>query len=183
MPPCQHAGAHTHTRLSGAAPAARHASHALGGHAHPAARSRPHCRIATTSTPAPLPRCLLAARLPPSPHLDLLEQVWDVLVVKGQRAAQQRVQDHAAGPHIHLGPRIQPPRDDLQRRRGAVQRVQTQPPMRPHLTSAGAATAGGCGHPTSHPRLPSPSLTPPHQPHARTAARRRPKRAPTSGAA
>mgnify|MGYP001811132557 CR=1 FL=1 len=45
--------------------------------------------------------------------LDLLEKVWDVLVVKGQAAAEQRVQDHAARPHVDLGARVQLAADDL----------------------------------------------------------------------
>jgi hypothetical protein len=35
--------------------------------------------------------------------LDLLEQIGDVLVVKGQRAAQESVEDDAAAPHIDFG--------------------------------------------------------------------------------
>ena len=35
--------------------------------------------------------------------LDLLEEVGNVLVVKGEGAAQQRIEDDAAAPHVHLG--------------------------------------------------------------------------------
>mmetsp|Transcript_19642 Transcript_19642/g.63034 ORF Transcript_19642/g.63034 Transcript_19642/m.63034 type:complete len:223 (+) Transcript_19642:995-1663(+) len=53
--------------------------------------------------------------------LDLLEEVWDVLVVEGQGAAQQGVQDDAARPDVHLRPRVELARDDL--RRGVVRRA------------------------------------------------------------
>jgi hypothetical protein len=46
-------------------------------------------------------------------HLDLAEQVGDVLVVKGQATAQERIQDDPAAPHVHLGARVQLPRDHL----------------------------------------------------------------------
>eukprot|EP00982_Pelagococcus_subviridis_P010068 30965-Pelagococcus_subviridis.AAC.8 len=39
--------------------------------------------------------------------LDLLEQVRYRLVVERQRPAQERVQDDAAGPHVHLGAAVQ----------------------------------------------------------------------------
>ena len=39
--------------------------------------------------------------------LDLLEEVWDVLVVEGQGAAQQRVQDDATAPDVHLRASVQ----------------------------------------------------------------------------
>jgi hypothetical protein len=45
--------------------------------------------------------------------LDLLEQVWDVLVIKGQAATQQRIQDHATAPHIYLRASIQLATDHL----------------------------------------------------------------------
>ena len=45
--------------------------------------------------------------------LDFLEQVWNVLVIKGQAAAQQRIQDDAAAPDINLRPSIQLATDDL----------------------------------------------------------------------
>lgn len=45
--------------------------------------------------------------------LDLFEQVGDVFVIKGQGAAQQRVQDDATAPHVYLGAGVQLPRDDL----------------------------------------------------------------------
>lgn len=50
-----------------------------------------------------------AMRLWMATHLDLPEQVGDVLVIKGQGAAQQRIQDDAAAPHIHLWPTVQLP--------------------------------------------------------------------------
>ena len=46
--------------------------------------------------------------------LDLLEQVGDVLVIKGQTATQQSIQDDAAAPYIYFWASIQPARDDLQ---------------------------------------------------------------------
>lgn len=49
-------------------------------------------------------------------HLDLFEEVGDVLVVKRQAATQQRIQDDTAAPHVHLWARIQLARDDLQHR-------------------------------------------------------------------
>ena len=48
--------------------------------------------------------------------LDLLEQRRDALVVKRQRPAQQRVEDHAARPHVDLGPCVELAADDLGRR-------------------------------------------------------------------
>lgn len=45
--------------------------------------------------------------------LDLLEQVGDVLIVKGEAATQQGIQDDAAAPHIHFCAAIQLARDDL----------------------------------------------------------------------
>lgn len=42
---------------------------------------------------------------------DLLEQRGDVLVVKGQSATQQGVQDHSAAPDVHLWACVQPKRD------------------------------------------------------------------------
>jgi hypothetical protein len=57
---------------------------------------------------------LTAAQTPPT-YLDLFEQVRDVLVVKRQAPAQQRIQDHATAPHVHLGARVQAARDDLGR--------------------------------------------------------------------
>lgn len=35
-------------------------------------------------------------------HLDLPEQIGDVFIIKGQGAAQQRIQDDPAAPHINL---------------------------------------------------------------------------------
>lgn len=46
--------------------------------------------------------------------LDLLEQVGDVLVIKGQTATQQGIQDDAAAPYIYFWATIQLARDDLQ---------------------------------------------------------------------
>mmetsp|Transcript_78230 Transcript_78230/g.187576 ORF Transcript_78230/g.187576 Transcript_78230/m.187576 type:complete len:200 (-) Transcript_78230:157-756(-) len=34
--------------------------------------------------------------------LDLAEKIWHVLIIKGQRAAEQRVQHHPTGPNVHL---------------------------------------------------------------------------------
>mmetsp|Transcript_3398 Transcript_3398/g.7606 ORF Transcript_3398/g.7606 Transcript_3398/m.7606 type:complete len:221 (+) Transcript_3398:187-849(+) len=48
--------------------------------------------------------------------LDLLEEVGNVLVVKGERAAQQRIENHAAAPHVHLGSGVELARDDFGRR-------------------------------------------------------------------
>lgn len=45
--------------------------------------------------------------------LDLLEQVGDVLVIKGQTATQQSIQDDAAAPYIYFWAAIQLARDDL----------------------------------------------------------------------
>lgn len=39
--------------------------------------------------------------------LDLLEQVWDVFVIKGQAATQQCIQDDTTAPHINLRTSIQ----------------------------------------------------------------------------
>ncbi len=47
------------------------------------------------------------------PALDLFEQVGDVLVVKRQAAAEQRVQDDAAGPDVHLWAGVELAADDL----------------------------------------------------------------------
>ena len=47
---------------------------------------------------------------------DLLEEVGDVLVVEGQAAAEQRVENDAAAPHVDLRPRVKPPADHLGRR-------------------------------------------------------------------
>mmetsp|Transcript_7285 Transcript_7285/g.26071 ORF Transcript_7285/g.26071 Transcript_7285/m.26071 type:complete len:273 (+) Transcript_7285:1135-1953(+) len=61
--------------------------------------------------------------------LDLLEEVGDALVVEGQRAAEQRVQDDATAPHVHLRARVHEAGDDLGRRvvgraaRGAQERA------------------------------------------------------------
>mmetsp|Transcript_43452 Transcript_43452/g.87601 ORF Transcript_43452/g.87601 Transcript_43452/m.87601 type:complete len:420 (-) Transcript_43452:534-1793(-) len=49
------------------------------------------------------------------PVLDLAEEVRHVLVIKGERAAQERIQDDATGPDVHLGPHICLPRDNLWR--------------------------------------------------------------------
>ena len=38
---------------------------------------------------------------------DFSEQVSDVLVVEGQAAAEDRVQDHTARPHVDFGTRVQ----------------------------------------------------------------------------
>ena len=54
--------------------------------------------------------------------LDLPEQVGDVLIVKGQRAAQQRIQDDAAARHIHLWAAVQLPRDHLHPQKVTYQR-------------------------------------------------------------
>jgi len=48
--------------------------------------------------------------------LDLLEQVRNILVVKRQRPAQQRVEDHSAGPNIDLGAGVQVPGNHLRGR-------------------------------------------------------------------
>lgn len=45
--------------------------------------------------------------------LDLLEQVWYVLIIKGQAATQQRVQDDTTAPHVNLGASIQLATDHL----------------------------------------------------------------------
>ncbi len=47
------------------------------------------------------------------PPFDLFEEVGDVLVVKGEAATQERVQDHSARPDVHLGACVQLARDDL----------------------------------------------------------------------
>mmetsp|Transcript_10454 Transcript_10454/g.43278 ORF Transcript_10454/g.43278 Transcript_10454/m.43278 type:complete len:343 (+) Transcript_10454:2484-3512(+) len=52
--------------------------------------------------------------------LDLLEQVRDGLVVEGEGAAQERVQDHPARPHVHLRTAVELTGDNL--RRGVVRR-------------------------------------------------------------
>ena len=52
--------------------------------------------------------------------LDLLEQVGDVLVIKGQAATQQSIQDDAAAPYIYFWAAIQLARDDLQARKTGV---------------------------------------------------------------
>ncbi|KAH3679698.1 hypothetical protein WICPIJ_008574 [Wickerhamomyces pijperi] len=46
---------------------------------------------------------------------DLLEQRRDELVVEWETATQHHIQDHTAGPDIHLWPRIQLTTDDLWR--------------------------------------------------------------------
>mmetsp|Transcript_38973 Transcript_38973/g.85673 ORF Transcript_38973/g.85673 Transcript_38973/m.85673 type:complete len:289 (+) Transcript_38973:294-1160(+) len=48
--------------------------------------------------------------------LDLLEEVGDVLVVKGERAAEQRVEDHATRPDVNLGARVELAGNHLGRR-------------------------------------------------------------------
>ena len=52
-----------------------------------------------------------------SPTLDLAEQNGDVFVVERQAAAEQGVQNHAAGPDVHFRAGVHPPRDDF---RGSV---------------------------------------------------------------
>lgn len=41
--------------------------------------------------------------------LDLLEEIWNVLIIERQRATEEGIQDHTTRPHIHLWPRIQLP--------------------------------------------------------------------------
>ena len=62
-------------------------------------------------------------------RLDLPEESCHVLVVKGQRAAEERVEDNSAGPDVHLGARVQLAGDDLRRRvvRGPAARPQELP--------------------------------------------------------
>ncbi len=45
----------------------------------------------------------------PAGHLDLSEEVGDVLIVKWQAAAKQGIEDDAAAPHVHLWSRVQLP--------------------------------------------------------------------------
>merc|ERR1719399_2002554 len=52
-----------------------------------------------------------------SPALIFFEECWDVLVVKGQAAAEEGVEDDPEGPYVHLRPRVELPRDYL---RGGV---------------------------------------------------------------
>lgn len=61
------------------------------------------------------------ARLPPT---DL-----QVLSIKGQRAADQRVEDHPQAPHVHLGPVVLLALEELGGcvGRGAAERVQLVP--------------------------------------------------------
>ena len=47
-------------------------------------------------------------------RLDLPEECRDVLVVKGESPAQESIQDHSAGPDVHLGTSVELPRDHLQ---------------------------------------------------------------------
>ena len=49
------------------------------------------------------------------PTLDLLEQVRDVIIVKGQSPAKHNVEDHATGPDVDLLASVQPAGDDLGR--------------------------------------------------------------------
>ena len=44
---------------------------------------------------------------------DLLEQIWNGLVIEGKAAAEQRIQDDPTAPHIHLWAGVQLPRYDL----------------------------------------------------------------------
>ena len=46
-------------------------------------------------------------------HLDLFEEVGDVLVVEGQAAAEEGVQNDAAAPDVYLRSRVQLPRNHL----------------------------------------------------------------------
>ena len=48
-----------------------------------------------------------------NPSLDLLEQVGDIFIVKGQRTAQEGIKDNAAAPHIDLRTSVQLPRYHL----------------------------------------------------------------------
>jgi hypothetical protein len=95
-----------------AAAAARPAAqHSCGGR-WPLLRGPARPPAGPARPPARLTRRQVAGQVVDA-SLYLLEQVGDVLVVKGQRAAQQRVQDDAAGPHVHLGPGVQLAADDL----------------------------------------------------------------------
>lgn len=46
--------------------------------------------------------------------LDLLEQVGDVLIIKGQTATEQGIQDDTAAPYIYFWASVQLTRNDLQ---------------------------------------------------------------------
>jgi hypothetical protein len=45
--------------------------------------------------------------------LDFLEQVWNILVIKGQAAAEQGVQDNSTAPDVNFWPSVQLATDDL----------------------------------------------------------------------
>ena len=47
--------------------------------------------------------------------LDLLEQVWDILIIKRETATQQSIQDDATAPYIYFRAAIQLTRNYLQR--------------------------------------------------------------------
>jgi ribosomal 50S subunit-associated protein YjgA (DUF615 family) len=49
--------------------------------------------------------------------LDLLEQVRDVFIVKGEAATQQRIQDNTTAPHVNLRASVQLAADHLQQQR------------------------------------------------------------------
>ena len=46
-------------------------------------------------------------------RLDLPEESCHMLVVEGQRAAEERVEDNSAGPDVHLGTSVELAGDDL----------------------------------------------------------------------
>ena len=47
--------------------------------------------------------------------LDFREQWWNRVLVEGRAAAEEAVQDDAAAPNVHLGPRMQLFRNSLWR--------------------------------------------------------------------
>lgn len=51
------------------------------------------------------------------PVADLLEERWHVVVVEGERPAQQGIEDDAAAPDVHLRPGVQPARQEGTTRR------------------------------------------------------------------
>lgn len=76
------------------------------------------------------------------PVADLLEERWHVVVVEGERPAQQGIEDDAAAPDVHLRPGVQPARQE--RRHGAKF---TQRPLGTtgRAGSGESLSAEGCG--------------------------------------
>lgn len=66
---------------------------------------------------------------------DLLKQRGDMLIIKGQSAAQQGIQDHPTAPDVHLWACIEPDADVTQRSVTLVGPLEKQPALLHLLTS------------------------------------------------